>query len=191
MSAPDRPQRKPGMARVLGCLALINLYAWHGNTALAATPVFHDSHFHLTNYVQEGTDIRDYVAMMGDTIGRSTVFGIPLQQQWSHGNTGDWAPTFYLQTDAPLYYYSFSDDHIAMAYRSLPAAQQARLVAVLAGPVMRILRQAGPRDQQPAREHQQTTPGLHVRNSPRRIPPRNRSRRTARSRGNARPHAGR
>jgi hypothetical protein len=50
---------------------------------------FNDSHFHLTNYIQEGTDIHDFVGMMGTTIGRSTLFGIPLQQQWSYANTGD------------------------------------------------------------------------------------------------------
>ena len=49
----------------------------------------------------------------------SALFGIPLQQTWSYGNTGDFAPTYYLQTDAPLYYYSFTDAFIAMAYRSL------------------------------------------------------------------------
>ncbi len=133
MSAPHRRQRSSRMAKGFACLALINLGGWLGSGALAASPVFHDSHFHLTNYVQEGTDIHDYVAMMGDTIGRSTVFGIPLQQQWSHGNTGNWAPTYYLQTDAPLYYYSFTDAHIAMAYRSLPAEQQARLDPMITG----------------------------------------------------------
>ena len=95
--------------------------------------VFHDAHFHLTNYVQEGTDIKDLVSMMGSTIGRSTVFGIPLQQQWSYSNTGDWAPEYYLQTDAPLYYYSFTDAHIAMAYESLSADEQARLDPMITG----------------------------------------------------------
>ena len=94
---------------------------------------FNDSHFHLTNYIQEGTDIRDFVGMMGTTIGRSTVFGIPLQQQWSYANTGDFAPTYYLQTDAPLYYYSFTDAWIAMAYKSLPAEQQSRLDPMISG----------------------------------------------------------
>jgi len=40
--------------------------------------LFSDSHFHLTNYVQQGTDIRTYLEIMGDKIGRSTLFGIPL-----------------------------------------------------------------------------------------------------------------
>ena len=95
--------------------------------------LFHDSHFHLTDYVQEGPSVDDLLEMMGSSIGRSTLFGIPLQQQWSHANTGDWAPTYYLHTDAPLYYYSFTDAHIAMAYRSLSPAEQARLDPMITG----------------------------------------------------------
>src|SRR5262245_50676778 len=64
-----------------------------------------DVHFHLTNYVQEGVDIHDFLKTMGTRVGRVALFGIPLQQQWSHSNTGDFAPTYYLQSDAPLYYY--------------------------------------------------------------------------------------
>lgn len=71
--------------------------------------------------------------MMGNTIERSTLFGIPLQQQWSFGNTGDFAPTYYLQTDAPLYYYSFTDAHIAMAFKSLTPEQQARVDPMITG----------------------------------------------------------
>ena len=92
-----------------------------------------DSHFHLTNYVQEGTDIREFLTIMGDEVGRVALFGIPLQQTWSWGNTGDFAPTYYLQTDAPLYYYSFTDAQIAMAYRSLTQEQQARFDPMITG----------------------------------------------------------
>jgi hypothetical protein len=94
---------------------------------------YSDSHFHLTNYVQEGTLLQDYLKMMGTEVCRSTVFGIPLQQMWQYGNTGDFAPTYYLQTDAPLYYYSFTDAAIAMSYKSLPPAQQARLDPMIIG----------------------------------------------------------
>jgi hypothetical protein len=52
---------------------------------------------------------------------------------WEYGNTGEYAPTYYLQTDAPLYYYSFTDAAIAMAYKSLPAEQQARLDPMITG----------------------------------------------------------
>ena len=83
-----------------------------------AGSTFNDSHFHLTNYVQEGIGARDFLRIMGTRVGRSTLFGIPLQQQWSYGNSGDFAPTYYLHTDAPLYYYSFTDAAIAVAYSS-------------------------------------------------------------------------
>jgi hypothetical protein len=104
-----------------------------GQEARCAQAKYSDSHFHLTNYIQEGTDVKDYVRMMGTTVCRSTLFGIPLQQEWDYGNSGDFAPTYYLQSDAPLYYYSFTDAFIAMAYRSLPADQQARLDPMITG----------------------------------------------------------
>jgi predicted TIM-barrel fold metal-dependent hydrolase len=101
--------------------------------SLAQEPLFHDSHFHLTNYVQEGTDINDYVEIMGDAVGRSTLFGIPLQQTWSHENSGDFAPTYYLHSDAPLYYYSFTDAFIANAYLSLDSEDRDRLDPMITG----------------------------------------------------------
>jgi len=96
-------------------------------------PELNDSHFHLTNYIQKGTDIHDFLAIMGSKVGRVALFGIPLQQQWSYQNSGDFAPTYYLQTDAPLYYYSFTDAYIAMAYRSLSPAQQTRFDPMITG----------------------------------------------------------
>jgi predicted TIM-barrel fold metal-dependent hydrolase len=107
-------------------------------TALAAaqassTYVANDVHFHLTNYVQQGVDVRDFLKTMGTKVGRVALFGIPLQQTWSYANTGDYAPTYYLQSDAPLYYYSFTDAYIAMQYRSLSAAEQARFDPMITG----------------------------------------------------------
>jgi predicted TIM-barrel fold metal-dependent hydrolase len=99
-----------------------------------STPyLVNDTHFHLTNYVQEGIDIHDFLATMGTKVGRVALFGIPLQQTWAYGNTGQFAPTYYLQTDAPLYYYSFTDASIAMAYRSLTKEQQARFDPMITG----------------------------------------------------------
>src|ERR1044072_1110997 len=46
--------------------------------------LFNDTHFHLTNYVQEGIRVQDFMKIMGDKAGRSTLFGIPLQQQGSY-----------------------------------------------------------------------------------------------------------
>jgi hypothetical protein len=94
---------------------------------------FNDSHFHLTNYIQEGADIHEFLKIMGDDVGRVALFGIPLQQTWSHENSGDYAPTYYLQTDAPLYYYSFTDAYIAWVYKSLTPVEQRRFEPMITG----------------------------------------------------------
>jgi predicted TIM-barrel fold metal-dependent hydrolase len=116
---------------------LISLLLWcHVATAQrnsSEQPELNDVHFHLTNYIQQGTDIHDFLKIMGTKVGRVALFGIPLQQEWSYQNSGDYAPTYYLQTDAPLYYYSFTDAYIAMAYRSLTKEQQARFDPMITG----------------------------------------------------------
>jgi len=99
----------------------------------AGADEFNDSHFHLTNYIQEGIDAHQFLQIMGRRVPRSTLFGIPLQQQWSYANSGDFAPTYYLQSDAPLYYYSFTDAFIASMYRSLSKDEQARFDPMITG----------------------------------------------------------
>lgn len=102
-------------------------------TAQLANYELNDSHFHLTNYIQKGTDIRQFLNIMGDKVGRVALFGIPLQQQWSYRISGDHAPKYYLETDAPLYYYSFTDAYIAMMYKSLTKEQQSRFDPMITG----------------------------------------------------------
>jgi len=92
-----------------------------------------DSHFHLTNYIQEGTDLHKFLGIMGNKVGRVALFGIPLQQQWSHRNDGERAPGYYLESDSPLYYYSFTDEWIAMAYKSLSREEQGRFDPMITG----------------------------------------------------------
>jgi hypothetical protein len=99
----------------------------------STAPEFNDSHFHLTNYIQEGLTPRRFLEIMGTRVGRSTLFGIPLQQQWSYANSADFAPTYYLHSDAPLYYYSFTDAYIASVYRSLTPQQQVRFDPMITG----------------------------------------------------------
>ena len=128
--APRRPHLKPMLA-----VALLLLSGSLLGRQLQSEPTdtFNDSHFHLTNYIQEGIDVRQFLKIMGSRVGRSTLFGIPLQQQWSYGNSGEFAPTYYLQSDAPLYYYSFTDAFIASAYRSLGKEEQARFDPMITG----------------------------------------------------------
>ncbi len=94
---------------------------------------FNDSHFHLTNNIQEGPDTHDFLKTMGNKAGRVAMFGVPLQQQWSYRVDGDRAPTYYLHSDAPLYCYSFTDAWIAMAYKSLTKEQQVGFDPMITG----------------------------------------------------------
>ena len=132
-SEPSSPQRRI-IQFLTGTIVLFLLSSVTASPqAKPDEPEVNDSHFHLTNYVQQGTDIHDFLAIMGTKVGRVALFGIPLQQQWSYQNSGDFAPTYYLQTDAPLYYYSFTDAFIAMAYRSLSLEQQAHIDPMITG----------------------------------------------------------
>ena len=119
----------------LGPLAALLSLAFQSAAAqsVSGEPEFDDAHFHLTNYIQNGTDIHDFLKIMGTKVGRVAIFGIPLQQEWSYPNSGSFAPTYYLQTDAPLYYYSFTDAYIAMAYRSLSPEEQAHFDPMITG----------------------------------------------------------
>jgi len=140
-----RPRLRPSsvsglVAPILlaAAVATVQLSAGQAQSGQAGQPpatatTFNDSHFHLTNYIQQGIEARQFLAIMGTRVGRSTLFGIPLQQQWSYGNSGDFAPTYYLQSDAPLYYYSFTDAYIASVYRALTPAEQARFDPMITG----------------------------------------------------------
>jgi len=70
---------------------------------------------------------------MGNRVVRSTLFGIPLQQMWSYHNSGDFAPSYYLQSDAPLYYYSFTDAYIASVYNTLTPTEKQRFDPMITG----------------------------------------------------------
>ena len=139
-----RPNRTTALLGSPACLALLAFFVLsmpsspyvvsaQRPSGSAGANEFDDSHFHLTNYIQEGIDVHAFLEIMGTRVGRSTLFGIPLQQQWSYANSGDFAPTYYLHSDAPLYYYSFTDAYIAGVYRSLSQAEQARFDPMITG----------------------------------------------------------
>lgn len=94
---------------------------------------YYDAHVHLTNYVQEGITAREYLDVVGDRVERSVLFGIPLQMHWSNRVTGDIAPTYYLDADTALYYYSFTDAFIAQQYLGLSSQQQQRFEPMITG----------------------------------------------------------
>lgn len=102
-------------------------------TPRASGYLANDSHVHLTNYIQEGVELDELLAVMGDKIGRAAVFGIPVTQMWSYRVDGKDAPLYYLDSDADLYYYSFTDADIAMSYLALPKEKRARFDPMITG----------------------------------------------------------
>ena len=95
--------------------------ARRGRSRRRAMPAqFHDSHFHLTNYIQEGITVRDFLRSWGPASAGRRCSASRCSSSGRTRNSGDFAPTYYLHSDAPLYYYSFTDAYIAAAYRALP-----------------------------------------------------------------------
>ena len=142
--AQSRPQRESRLFFALSfaplrlCVKTLLAIALSLSSTPAQAPpndtyLFNDSHFHLTNYIQEGVNIRDFLKVMGNKAGRVALFGIPLQQQWSYRVDENRGPTYYLNSDAPLYYYSFTDAWIATAYKSLSKEEQARFDPMITG----------------------------------------------------------
>jgi amidohydrolase family protein len=131
------PHRGGGGPAHMSLRALRLLVLFGSLSALSAraadTYELDDSHFHLTNYVQQGPDVHEFLKTMGTKVGRVALFGIPLQQTWSYENSGNFAPTYYLHTDAPLYYYSFTDAWIASQYLSLKPDERARFDPMITG----------------------------------------------------------
>jgi hypothetical protein len=133
-----RSKLRIGLAVATTAAGVSLLAATSAGKPVSRTPpapkyIANDSHLHLTNYIQEGPELASIVPLMGDKIGRAALFGIPLQQTWSYRVSAQDAPRYYLDTDADLYYYSFTDAYIATAYRSLPKAMQARFDPMITG----------------------------------------------------------
>ena len=108
---------------------------WHCHFRLTAQKrdEYYDSHVHLTNYVQEGLTARQYLEVVAEKVDRSVLFGIPLQVHWSNRVTGNVAPTYYLDADTALYYYSFTDAYIAEQYQGLSAEEQSHFEPMITG----------------------------------------------------------
>jgi len=123
---------RPFLSVTVIVVLLVSSYGVRAQTATDPY-LFNDSHFHLTNYIQEGIDIHDFLKIMGNKAGRVALFGIPLQQQWSYRVDENRGPTYYLNSDAPLYYYSFTDAWIATSYKSLAKEEQARFDPMITG----------------------------------------------------------
>ncbi|QSH40835.1 amidohydrolase family protein [Lentisphaerota bacterium ZTH] len=95
---------------------------------------FNDSHIHLTNYIQTGPSLKYFLNRMNKNgVKRSAICGLPLQLEWNVDMDGDKQPSYYLDTNAKLYYYSAVDSIIAREYLALPRKDQKRFDPMICG----------------------------------------------------------
>src|SRR5262245_66173641 len=95
-----RLTRRSGFVGLIVALVILGTAAARAQSSYE----FNDSHFHLTNNVQDGPEIHDFLNMMGSKARRVALSVIPLQQQWSYRVDGSRAHTYYLNFDALLCY---------------------------------------------------------------------------------------
>jgi len=107
--------------------------AQKSSSSPSSSVVFDDVHFHLTNYIQKGIKLNEFVKLMGNKVNRAAVFGIPLQQKWDYFVDGERAPDYYLLSDTDLYYYSLVDAMIAQEYLKLTPEQQKHIDPMITG----------------------------------------------------------
>lgn len=91
-----------------------------------------DAHLHYVDFMQESEGSETMLAAM-DKAGVETawLFGLPVMKKWQA--EAPRKPRYYLGDEAPLYYYSATDDIVAQAVQVLPKAQQQRLKPFISG----------------------------------------------------------
>jgi hypothetical protein len=64
----------------VGLIAVLLLISFTPARAQTNNYEFNDSHFHLTNNIQEGPSIRDFLGMMGSKAGRVALFTVAVSR---------------------------------------------------------------------------------------------------------------
>lgn len=70
---------------------------------------------------------------MGEQVGRAALFGVPLQQKRDAFESQDYAPDYYLRSDAALSCCSFGDAMVAKASQALSPQDQRRFDPMITG----------------------------------------------------------
>ena len=91
-----------------------------------------DAHLHYVDFMQDSEGSEAMLAAM-DQAGVETawLFGLPVMKKWQA--EAPRKPRYYLGDEAPLYYYSATDDIVAQAVQALPEAQRQRLKPFVSG----------------------------------------------------------
>ncbi len=113
--------------RIGWCLALLV-----GAGVASAQDVWVDAHLHYVDFMQESDGSEAMLAAMDQAgVEEAWLFGLPVVKKWQQDAPR--RPRYYLGDEAPLYYYSATDDIVAGAVLDLPAEQRRRLVPFISG----------------------------------------------------------
>ena len=94
--------------------------------------VFADNHIHYLDFVQKTDGFENLIKAM-DKVGvkKAVIFGMPMVKIWSE--TDPIHPTYYLESDARVYYYSATDYIMAMELLHQPKSVQKRFFPFICG----------------------------------------------------------
>ena len=91
-----------------------------------------DTHLHYVDFMQQSDGSEAMLAAMDKAgVEDAWLFGLPVVKKWQQDAPR--RPRYYLGDEAPLYYYSATDDIVAGAVRDLPEDQRRRLAPFISG----------------------------------------------------------
>lgn len=91
-----------------------------------------DAHLHYVNFMQETDGTQKLLKAMDKAgVEKAWIFGLPVIKKWEE--SAPRKPRYYLGDEAPLYYYSGTDDILARDLLSLPREQRERFAPFISG----------------------------------------------------------
>ena len=91
-----------------------------------------DTHLHYVDFMQQSDGSEAMLAAMDKAgVEDAWLFGLPVVKKWQQDAPR--RPRYYLGDEAPLYYYSATDDIVAGAVLALPEDQRRRLAPFISG----------------------------------------------------------
>ena len=91
-----------------------------------------DAHLHYVDFMQQSDGSEAMLAAMDEAgVEDAWLFGLPVVKKWQQDAPR--RPRYYLGDEAPLYYYSATDDIVAGAVRDLPEDQRRRMAPFISG----------------------------------------------------------
>ncbi|EKF74812.1 hypothetical protein A11A3_06255 [Alcanivorax hongdengensis A-11-3] len=102
------------------------------STVWARQYIWTDAHLHYVDFMQQSEGPKALMrALDRADVQQAWLFGLPVIKKWQ--SDAPRRPRYYLGDEAPLYYYSATDDVVAQAVLSLPEKQQQRLIPFISG----------------------------------------------------------